>query len=114
MRTRYRPCESAPPTPIRPAEIDIAQLAAIQERLMRAASGQFAPSQQGVEHGESNTVTARGSLADPNGERVPGPDLSRRSNLRHLTFDNHAVSPAAKRKPSKKYCRSSRIRQCSA
>src|SRR5215831_17605712 len=68
MRARYRPCESAPPTPIRPAEINIAQPAAIQERLMRAASGQFAPSQQGVEHGESNTVTGRGSLGDPNSE----------------------------------------------
>jgi hypothetical protein len=33
--------------------------------------GQFAPSLQGVGYGESNTVTGRWSLGDPNGERVP-------------------------------------------
>src|SRR5262249_9488534 len=97
MRARYRPCESAPPTPIGAAEIAIAQLAAIQERLMRAASGQFAPSQQGVEHGESNIVTGRGSLGDPNAEEChkrtnaaphralpvqPGDEISRKMSLK--------------------------------
>jgi len=36
--------------------------------------GQIAPSLQVIGHGESNTVTGRGSPGDPNGERVPGSD----------------------------------------
>src|SRR5262249_51583526 len=39
-------------------------------------TGQFAPSLQGVGYGEGNTVTRHGSLSDPNGARVPEPDLN--------------------------------------
>jgi hypothetical protein len=37
----------------------------------RSHRGQIAPSLQGVGYGQSNTVTERWSLGDPNGERVP-------------------------------------------
>jgi hypothetical protein len=37
---------------------------------------------EGTRRGESNTVTGRGSLGDPNGERAPLRDLSRRSKVR--------------------------------
>ena len=43
---------------------------------MSEKSGQFASSLQGIAYGENNTVTGRGSLGDPNGERVPLADLS--------------------------------------
>lgn len=45
----------------------------------RTALGQFAPSLRGVGYGESNLITGCWSLGDPNGEKVPGPDLTMRS-----------------------------------
>jgi len=35
---------------------------------IRLAEGQFAPSLQGIGYGQSNPVTGRGSLSDPNGK----------------------------------------------